>query len=114
MLTLSMLFAFLTKADPMYAVYTALVFMGIQLIDNNYLMPKIVASKVKINALVAIVVVIAGGAIWSVPGMFLAIPLTAIIKVVFDRIEELQPWGFLLGDTMPPMVRIKLSRKKKV
>jgi predicted PurR-regulated permease PerM len=113
MLVVSMLFALLTNADPMFAIYVALVFMFIQLIDNNYLMPKIVASKVKINALVAIVAVIAGGAIWGVPGMFLAIPLTAIIKVVFDRIAELQPWGFLLGDTMPPMVRIKLPRKKK-
>jgi len=113
MLALSMLFALLTKEDPSYALYTAMVFFGIQLIDNNFIMPKIVASKVKINALVAIVVVIAGGAIWGIPGMFLAIPLTAIIKVIFDRIEPLQPWGFLLGDTMPPMVRIKLPLKRK-
>jgi len=113
MLALSMLFALLTKEDPSYALYTAMVFFGIQMIDNNFIMPKIVASKVKINALVAIVVVIAGGAIWGVPGMFLAIPLTAITKVIFDRIEALQPWGFLLGDTMPPMVRIKLPLKRK-
>ncbi len=113
MLGLSMLLALLTIEDSSYALYTALVFFVIQLIDNNFIMPKIVASKVKINALVAIVVVIAGGAMWGIPGMFLAIPLTAIIKVIFDRIEPLQPWGFLLGDTMPPMVRIKLPLKRK-
>jgi predicted PurR-regulated permease PerM len=57
-----------------------------------------VASKVKINALVSIIVVLIGGALWGVSGMFLSIPLTAIIKVIFDRIETLAPFGFLLGD----------------
>lgn len=73
----------------------------VQLIDNNFILPKLVASKVKINALVSVVVVLAGGALWGVPGMFLSIPLIAIIKVVFDHIEPLKPWGYLLGDTMP-------------
>ena len=59
------------------------------------------ASKVKINALVSIVVVIVGGALWGLSGMFLSIPFTAILKVVFDHIEPLKPWGYLLGDTMP-------------
>jgi len=114
MLGLSMFMTLLTKEDPVFALYAALLFFGIQLIDNNFLVPKIVASKVKVNALVAIVVVIAGGAMWGIPGMFMAIPLTAIIKVIFDRIKPLEPWGFLLGDTMPPMVRIKLKKKAKV
>jgi predicted PurR-regulated permease PerM len=111
-LGLSVLIVLLTKNDPIYAVYVALMFLVIQIIDNNFLVPKIVASKVRINALVAIVVVIAGGAMWGIPGMFLAIPLTAILKVIFDRIEPLQSWGLLLGDTMPPMVRIKLPKRK--
>jgi hypothetical protein len=33
--------------------------------------------------------------------MFLSIPLSAIAKVICDRIEPLKPWGFLLGDIMP-------------
>lgn len=110
----SMLVALLTKDDSMYALYVALLFFAIQIIDNNFLMPKIVGSKVRINALVAIVAVIAGGALWGVAGMFLAIPLTALIKVIFDHIPSMVHWGFLLGDTMPPMVKIKLRRKKKV
>ncbi|MEP6792909.1 MAG: AI-2E family transporter [Saprospiraceae bacterium] len=110
----SMLIALLTKDDSIYALYVALMFFAIQIIDNNFIMPKIVGSKVKINALVAIVVVIAGGALWGVAGMFLAIPMTALVKVIFDRIPSVEPWGFLLGDTMPPMVKIKLQRKRKV
>jgi len=64
-----------------------------------------VASKVKINALVSIIVVLVGNAIWGVPGMFLSIPITAILKVIFDRIEPLQPFGFLLGDNQPDITK---------
>lgn len=93
----------LATQSPATAGLVIVAYTVIQLIDNNVIMPKVVASKVKINALVSIIVVLIGGALWGIPGMFLSIPLTAIIKVIFDRIEALQPWGFLLGDTMPPI-----------
>ena len=35
---------------------------------------------------------------WGIPGMFLSIPVIAIIKVVFDRVSGLKPWGMLLGE----------------
>lgn len=73
----------------------------VQFIDNNILVPKIVGNKVRINALVSIVGVVIGGAIAGIAGMFLAIPLIAILKVIFDRIDSLAPWGFLMGDDLP-------------
>lgn len=78
------------------------VYSLIQLIDNNFLVPMIVASKVKINALFSIIVVLVGGAVWGVAGMFLAIPLTAIVKVIFDYIPGMQPYGAVMGDELPP------------
>ncbi|MEO5906351.1 MAG: AI-2E family transporter [Saprospiraceae bacterium] len=113
MLGISMLMALISHTDPSYALYAVGLFFVIQLIDNYIIIPKVVGSRIKINALVAIVVVIAGGAIWGVAGMFLALPLIAIIKVIFDRIEPLEPWGFLFGDTMPPMVRLKFRGRRK-
>jgi predicted PurR-regulated permease PerM len=73
----------------------------VHLIDNNYVVPKIVASKVKINALVSIVGVLIGNILAGVAGMFLAIPIIAILKVIFDRIEPLKPWGLLMSDELP-------------
>lgn len=70
----------------------------VQLIDNNIIVPKIVGDKVRINALTSIVGVIVGSLIAGVAGMFLAIPMIAILKVIFDRIETLEPWGYLMGD----------------
>ncbi|MFV5684202.1 AI-2E family transporter [Flavobacterium sp. GB2R13] len=73
----------------------------VQLIDNNILVPMIVNSKVEINAFVSIIGIIIGGTISGISGMFLAIPILAILKVIFDRIESLEPWGYLMGDHLP-------------
>jgi predicted PurR-regulated permease PerM len=76
-------------------------YLLIQFIDNNILVPRVVSSKVKINALMSIIIVLMGGALWGVAGMFLSIPFIAVCKIIFDRIDELKPWGRLLGDTLP-------------
>jgi predicted PurR-regulated permease PerM len=109
-----MIVALLTKDSSSYILYVGLLYLVVQLIDNNYLVPKIVGSKVKLNALVSIVAVITGGALWGIPGMFLAIPLTAIIKLIFDSMPGMKPWAFLLGDTMlfAPKVKMALPTKK--
>ena len=109
-ISLPVIIALSTKT-PLSALFVVGVYLVIQLIDNNFIVPKIVASRVKINALVSIIIVLIGGAIWGVAGMFLSIPLTAIIKVIFDRIEPLKPLGFLLGDTMPEIGKSFFNRK---
>jgi predicted PurR-regulated permease PerM len=109
---LPMIVALATKDSGWYAIYVLIIYYIIQIIDNNYIVPKIVASKVKINALFSIIVVIAGNALWGVPGMFLSIPLLAIVKLIFDNVEPLNAWGFLLGDTMPELLGIDPILKK--
>jgi predicted PurR-regulated permease PerM len=110
---LPMMMALVTSDSPWTAIWVLILYYFIQLIDNNYLVPKIVASKVKINALVSVIVVIAFGALWGIPGMFISIPLTAIVKLISDHIEPLKPFGFLLGDTMPESEPTKLIIRKK-
>lgn len=70
----------------------------IHMIDSNFIVPKIVGSKVKVNSLFAMLSIIIGEMVWGISGMFLAIPILAIVKIVMDRIKELKPWGFLLGE----------------
>ncbi|GAB3933183.1 AI-2E family transporter [Mucilaginibacter myungsuensis] len=85
----------------------------IQFIDNNILVPRIVSSKVQINALISIIVVLLGNQLWGVSGMFLSIPIIAVLKIIFDRIDDLKPWGKLLGDTVPTHVK-RWGRKPSV
>ena len=96
--------ALVTKS-PVYVLYVIAAYAFIQFIDNNFIVPKIVASKVKINAFFSVIIVIAGNALWGMTGMFLSIPILAIVKLIFDHIDSLKPWGFLLGDTMPSITK---------
>ena len=94
--------------------WAIIIFLIVQLIDNNFLVPKVIASKVKLNALISIIGVLIGGALCGVSGMFLSIPFIAICKVIFDRVEELKPWGKLLGDNIPVKNLRNVFRKKVV
>jgi predicted PurR-regulated permease PerM len=94
-------------------LWVGIVLAVVQFIDNNFLMPYVVSSKVKINALVSIIGVLVGGALAGVSGMFLSIPGIAILKAIFDRVDGLQPWGMMLGDdrTMTkPTIRQRIRR----
>ncbi len=110
--SLIMIVTIATKDTITYPILVLALSVIIHIIDNSFIIPKIVASKVKINALITITMVIASGALLGVPGMIICIPLTGIVKLIFDHIEPLKPWGFLLGDTMPPLLNIKPILKK--
>ncbi len=89
----------LISADSLSSVlWVGVVLAIVQVLENNFGMPLIVGNKVKINALATIIGVVIGGTLCGVPGMFLAIPILAVIKVVCDEVEGLKPWGILLGD----------------
>ncbi|CAH0995971.1 Putative transport protein YhhT [Emticicia aquatica] len=95
---LPILFALITKDSAWYAFGVAALFFTIQMLEGNFITPYIVGTKVSINSMAAIIALIIFGNLWSIGGLVLALPLTAIIKVIFDSIEDLRPYGFLLGD----------------
>jgi predicted PurR-regulated permease PerM len=92
----------LTSSQEVGPILTVLITIAVvQFLDNNILMPRIVGSKVRINALASIVAVIAGGTLAGISGMFLSLPLLAILKIIFDRSNHLKQWGILFGDERP-------------
>lgn len=84
--------------SPLKAAGVVGVFLTVQFLEGNFITPMITGSKVSINPMAAIVALILGGELWGTPGMILSIPLTAVLKVVFDASKTTEPWGFLLGD----------------
>lgn len=113
------MFITLVSSDNLSHVLWVGIILGVvQFIDNNFGMPLIVGNKVRINALVTIIGVLVGGALCGILGMFLAIPALAVIKVICDKVPELNPWGVLLGDesheetTATKKARLALSRVK--
>jgi len=110
---LPVLIATVTKDGFHTQVLILVCYLVIQFIDNHFLVPYIVSSKVKINALISIVFVLLGNAAWGVSGMFLCIPFAGILKIIFDRIEDLKPWGRLLGDEIPVRPKGQWTKVRK-
>lgn len=113
---LPMLVSLTAVDNPSMPLYVLLLMIGVQFIDNNFIQPYVVGSKVNINALFAMLGVLIGGFLWGVAGMFLSIPVLAIMKVFFDRVEELKPLGKILGDgkEMVPLKKLPRLRKLKI
>ena len=110
-----------TDASMSQILWMIIGLIIIHFIDANFLMPRIVGAKVKINALMTMLGAIAGGLLMGIAGIFLALPTIAILKIIFDRIEGMEAWAILLGDeTNVPSKKIvqtinnKLTIKKKV
>ncbi|TCJ13324.1 AI-2E family transporter [Flaviaesturariibacter flavus] len=112
-IALPVLMATVTSEGFSKQLWIVVAYLIIQFIDNNILVPRIVSSKVNINALISVVVVLLGGALWGVAGMFLSIPFVGILKIVFDRVDGLKPWGELLGVEVPTSYTRFSFRKKK-
>ena len=94
---LSMLITYANGSGAM-VLETGIVLIVIHILDANVLLPRIVGGRVKMNPFITIVAVIIGNLIWGIPGMFLFIPLTGIIKIISERVESLKPWAILIGE----------------
>lgn len=95
---LTVLFS-LTQGGSTNIVISILIVYGlIQFIQSYILEPLIVGAKVHINPLFTIIGLVAGELLWGIPGIILAIPLLAIVKIICDHIPSLQPYGFLIGE----------------
>lgn len=96
--TLPVLFAFLTKDSLFYPVAVLGCFVLIQAVEGNFLTPKIVGNNVSLNPMVTLVTLIVGASIWGLVGMILFIPLVAILREIFQAVDGLEPYAYLLGN----------------
>jgi len=90
--------AMVTEDSYQPIIWTAVLMVGIQAIDNYFIEPYVVGGEVNLSAMATIVTIVCGGLIWGVAGTILFIPLLGIIKIVCDHVEPLKPYGFLVGD----------------
>jgi predicted PurR-regulated permease PerM len=102
----------LTTSSLGASVQVGIALFIVHFLDSNILLPRIVGSKVKINALVTIIGVVVGNLLWGIPGMFLAIPIIAMLKIIFEHIDVMQPWAILLGE-LPARPKTKKLKKQQ-
>lgn len=116
-LFINIIITFATGAASIKILLVIITVISMHLIDSNILLPVIVGSKVRINAFMTLLGVVIGEMLWGISGMFLSIPVIAITKIIFDRVESLQAWGMLLGEEeiikKPGNKRLLLSKKTR-
>ncbi|GLR80420.1 AI-2E family transporter [Azospirillum oryzae] len=75
-----------------------LSFVALTTIEGNFLTPMIVGRRLSLNPIAVFVSILFWGWLWGIPGALLAVPILAILKILFDAHEPLKPVGALLGD----------------
>jgi predicted PurR-regulated permease PerM len=96
--SIPVLYAFMSHDALWVPLAVAVLFWSVQLIETNFLSPKIVGGSLNVNALAAILSLITGALVWGVAGMILFLPFAAMLKVICEEYEELKPIALLIGN----------------
>jgi len=80
------------------AVVVVMIVLGLHLIALNVLFPKFLGNRLQLNPLAVTIALLVWGWLWGAMGLVLAVPITAAMKIVFDHIESLKPYGAWMGE----------------
>ncbi|WP_200978863.1 AI-2E family transporter [Echinicola sp. 20G] len=106
-------YSFLTSDSMVSPFFIIVLFAIIQLIESNFLTPKIVGSNVNLNPFITFLGLLVGGAIWGIAGMILIIPTLAILRRIFELDSGTMPFAKLLGEDQSHLKRSKENSPEK-
>lgn len=89
-------FAFLTKDSLAYGFGVMGLYVVIQFIENNFISPVVLGNSVNINPFASVLALLVMAQYWGVLGMVVAVPLTAVVAILFDHSKMLKPINILL------------------
>jgi predicted PurR-regulated permease PerM len=98
--------------DPVSAIWVALLFLGIHQIEGHIVVPNVMGSALRLHPLLVIFGLLAGGEIYGLPGIFVALPLLAVIRELWEfagERVELESWKD--GE---PTVPVEVEKKPEV
>jgi predicted PurR-regulated permease PerM len=112
--TLTLLVSALHGGSPAMLGGILITYQIVQTIQGWILEPLILGPQVKINPLFTIIALVLGQLIWGIPGIILAIPMTAIFKIICDYVEPLKPYGFLIGEIETKKIKLGVAERVKM
>jgi predicted PurR-regulated permease PerM len=74
------------------------VVLVLHLFALNVLYPKILGRRLQLNPLVVTIALLTWGWIWGAMGLILAVPIVGAIKIIFDHVDSLRPYGAWMGE----------------
>jgi predicted PurR-regulated permease PerM len=81
--------------NPISALWVALFFLAIHQIEGHIVVPKFMGSALRMHPLLVIFGLLAGAELYGLPGVFIALPLLAVLRALWEFIDErieLEPW----------------------
>ena len=79
------------------ALAPPLAFLGVHLLESQFVTPHILGRRLVLNPLIVVVSVVIGAALWGLGGAFLAVPILIALKVAGDTVPEWRRWAQVLG-----------------
>jgi predicted PurR-regulated permease PerM len=89
--------AFIQFDNYFKILWLAILLFGVQFICGNLLEPKFMGKSINLSPVVILFALIFWGFLWGIMGMFLSVPIMAIIKIIFENVESLRPVGILMS-----------------
>ncbi len=96
--SIPVLYAFMSQDSLWIPLAVAILFWSVQLIESNFLSPKVVGNSLQVNAFAAILSLLIGASVWGVSGMILFLPFAAMLKVFCEEFDDLKPLAMLIGN----------------
>lgn len=92
------LFAMIQFGDVSYGLLILFLVGSVQLLVGNFLEPRLMGNSLNVSPLVAIIALAFWGTIWGIPGMFLSVPITVILVIVFSYFPQTKSAAILLSE----------------
>ncbi len=92
------LFAGIGHIDSADVVLIVITVVALHVFSLNVLYPKFLGNRLQLNPLAVTMALLVWGWLWGAIGLVLAIPITAAMKIIFDHVESLKPYGAWLGE----------------
>jgi predicted PurR-regulated permease PerM len=89
-------FIYALAVHPVSAIWVILLFLGIHQVEGHIVVPNVMGSALRLHPLLVIFGLLAGGEIYGLPGVLVALPLLAVGRATWEFFSEriaLEPWG---------------------
>jgi predicted PurR-regulated permease PerM len=99
--------------DPISAIWVALLFLGIHQIEGHIVVPNVMGSALRLHPLLVIFGLLAGGELYGLPGIFVALPFLAVVRAMWEFFSErvrFEPWK---EGVVPVEVEVEETRLMK-
>jgi predicted PurR-regulated permease PerM len=90
--------ALLSFNNPLHIVLVPIVALCLSTLEGQFITPMVVGHRLALSPVAIFITLMTFSWLWGIPGLIIAVPLLASVKIICDRIDPLEPIGIMLGE----------------